>query len=230
MREDRDGALHVVVSTPDARPWDAAALAGELDGSAVSVWWSPARGRPRLVAGSPGAGPGLAFVQVHAAFGERIRADAVGGLGDLDGRTVWDLYGGVGETARALAARGAAVWSVEADRGAVEWARANPETGAVCWVADRVEHVLGDLPEPDVVIANPPRAGMDRTVTEALDRWAAGRPGGRLGYVSCDPATLARDLKRMPSLELRSVVAYDLFPQTSHVETLTVLEAKCDTR
>ena len=47
----------------------------------------------------------------------------------------------------------------------------------------------------------------------------------RLVYVSCDPATLARDLKRMPALRIARVTAYDLFPQTAHVETLAVLEA-----
>ena len=54
---------------------------------------------------------------------------------------------------------------------------------------------------------------------------AAGRAAARLSYVSCDPATLARDVARMPSLRLAAVTAYDLFPQTSHVEILAVLEA-----
>ena len=90
----------------------------------------------------------------------------------------------------------------------------------------RVPAVAELDPEPDLVVTNPPRTGMAKAVSAAVDRWARGRPGARVAYVSCDPATLARDVKRMPHVGLRSVVAYDLFPQTCHVETLAVLEAQ----
>jgi 23S rRNA (uracil1939-C5)-methyltransferase len=227
LREGPDGTEHVIVATPDARSWDASSLARELGDHPPSLWWVPAGGSPRVVAGPDSGYPALAFEQVHPGFGDRIRADAVESLGIVDGRTVWDLFGGVGETARALADLGATVWSVDADRRAVAWGEAHEqERGAVNRVAGLVERVLSRLPEPDAVVANPPRAGMAKSVSAALDRWAAGRSGARVAYVSCDPATLARDLKRMPHLELRSVTAYDLFPQTSHVETLAVLEAE----
>ncbi len=132
----------------------------------------------------------------------------------------------MGETAELLAARGARVWTVDADRRAVEWGRErNAAHGSVQRIAERVEEVLHRLPEPDVVIVNPPRGGVGKPVATALDRWAAGRGEARLSYVSCDPATLARDVARMPGLRLTAVTAYDLFPQTSHVETLAVLEA-----
>ena len=82
------------------------------------------------------------------------------------------------------------------------------------------------LPEPEAVVVNPPRTGMHRSVSQTLERWAAAKRGRLLSYVSCDPATLARDLNRMPSLEIRTVNAYDLFPQTSHVEALVALESR----
>ena len=92
-------------------------------------------------------------------------------------------------------------------------------------VTGRVESVLHRLPEPDAVVVNPPRVGLAKAVSRRLDQWAGTHPGACLGYISCDPATLARDLRRMASLSVRRVMAYDLFPQTSHVETLAVLEA-----
>jgi 23S rRNA (uracil1939-C5)-methyltransferase len=80
--------------------------------------------------------------------------------------------------------------------------------------------VLRKLGRPDLVIVNPPRTGMDERVTEELDRL---RPD-RVVYISCDPATLARDLLRLEHFQLLQVQAFDLFPQTTHVETVAVLE------
>jgi 23S rRNA (uracil1939-C5)-methyltransferase len=84
-------------------------------------------------------------------------------------------------------------------------------------VEDRIQAAL----PADLVVLNPPRSGVDETVTEALR--AEGPP--RLIYVSCDPATLARDIGRLSSsYEVVNVRAYDLFPQTAHVEVVVVLE------
>jgi tRNA/tmRNA/rRNA uracil-C5-methylase (TrmA/RlmC/RlmD family) len=63
-------------------------------------------------------------------------------------------------------------------------------------------------------------------VARYLEQWGTRRPEARVAYVSCDPATLARDLFRMPSLRLLRLTSYDLFPQTSHVETVAYLEAR----
>ncbi|NIM50346.1 MAG: TRAM domain-containing protein [Gemmatimonadales bacterium] len=228
LREDRDGGLHVVVEGRSERLWDAGPLAQAIGDSRVSWWWCPRLGAPRVVAGPHRGFPALAFDQVHPGFGRRIRGDAVEALGSVAGQTVWDLYGGVGDTAELLAARGAQVWTVDADRSAVEWARAresSPQgTGEIHRLVGRVEAVLHQLPEPDAVVANPPRGGLDERVTRHLETWATGRSGARVAYLSCDPATLARDLKRMPALQLTSYRAYDLFPHTSHVETLALLE------
>jgi tRNA/tmRNA/rRNA uracil-C5-methylase (TrmA/RlmC/RlmD family) len=73
-----------------------------------------------------------------------------------------------------------------------------------------------------IVVTNPPRTGMDERVTDGLrDR----RPR-RIVYISCDPATLARDIRRLGNgYRVEGVEAFDLFPQTAHVESVTVLEA-----
>jgi tRNA/tmRNA/rRNA uracil-C5-methylase (TrmA/RlmC/RlmD family) len=87
--------------------------------------------------------------------------------------------------------------------------------------------VVPTLVGADVVVTNPPRTGMGASVTEAI---AAARPR-RVAYISCDPATLARDLGRLLSPgttdwrpRLAALRAFDLFPQTAHVETVAILE------
>jgi 23S rRNA (uracil1939-C5)-methyltransferase len=225
LRQDRNGGLHVV-AVGGSQPWKGSALAAAIGGETVSVWWKPAGGAARIIAGERTGFPALAFEQANPALAASIREDVVAALGDVSGRVVWDLYGGVGDTARALAARGAGVWSVDADRSAIEWAEAQGDV--ITYIAARAEDALRKLPEPDAIVVNPPRTGLDARVSAYLDRWGKGAasPVNRVAYVSCDPATLARDLRRIPSLRLASVVAYDLFPQTAHVERLAVLEGR----
>ncbi len=81
--------------------------------------------------------------------------------------------------------------------------------------------MIGTLRPPDFVITNPPRTGMDARVVQAI----AASPARRLVYISCDPATLARDLRGLgEGWRLSALRAFDLFPQTAHVETVAVLE------
>jgi 23S rRNA (uracil1939-C5)-methyltransferase len=170
------------------------------------------------MAGSGEAFPATVFEQVHPEMGDRVREFAVEQLGEVSGRKVWDLYAGIGETTAQLVARGAIVESVELDRRAV--AEAEARGPAARRLAGRVEDLLRKLGPPDLVIANPPRTGMDERVAAELERV---RPR-RLVYISCDPATLARDLLRLEHFQLVRVQAFDLFPQTTHVETVAVLE------
>jgi 23S rRNA (uracil1939-C5)-methyltransferase len=221
LRQDREGGRHVLFRTADGEAWAGAReLRAELErrGAVATVWWQPADGVPRAMAGAGEAYPATVFEQVHPLMGDRVRAHAIEALGPVAGRRVWDLYAGIGETTAALAQAGAAVESVESDRRAVlEAERRGP---AARRHAARVEHVLGELKAPELVITNPPRTGMDARVVDALERL---RPE-RVVYVSCDPATLARDLSRLPGFRLAGAVAFDLFPQTAHVETVVALE------
>ncbi|HEU4473765.1 MAG TPA: hypothetical protein VFR72_02955, partial [Gemmatimonadales bacterium] len=156
--------------------------------------------------------------QVHPAMGDKVRAFAVRALGRVEGCHVWDLYAGIGETTSALVRAGATVESVEFDPRAV--AEAEARGPAAQRHVGRVESVLGRLRRPRLVITNPPRTGMDERVGAGLERSAP----ERIVYVSCDPATLARDLTRLPSYRLAAATAFDLFPQTAHVETVAVLD------
>jgi 23S rRNA (uracil1939-C5)-methyltransferase len=221
LRLDRRGGRHVLLRSGGTEAWSGGRrLHTELDrrGVPATIWWQAKEGAPRAMAGAGEAFPATVFEQVHPAMGDRVRAHAVEALGDLAGRHAWDLYAGIGETTAALVRAGATVESVESDRRAV--AEAESRGPAAQRLAARVEHVLAELRSPDVVITNPPRTGMDARITEALERL---RPA-RVVYISCDPATLARDLSRLPGYRLRDVRAFDLFPQTAHVETVVVLE------
>ncbi len=223
LRLDRDGRRHVIAESAGA-PWlradELRAVLG--GGDSVICWWQPVDGAARVVAGPHTGFPATAFEQVNPEMGGLARAWAVEQLGEQRGRTVWDLYGGIGDTAALLAARGAQVVSVDADEQAIAWARNRPIEPAVRFIAGRAEDVLPTLPEPHAVVVNPPRAGLHWTVTLRLRE----QPPARVAYLSCDPATLARDLQRLSATyRIAAIRAFDLFPQTAHVETVAVLEA-----
>ncbi len=221
LRLDRQGGRHVIIRVGEGEVWSGGTrLQRELQrrGASVTLWYQPAGGAARAVAGSEEAFPATVFEQVHPEMGDRVREFALHQLGDVGGRRVWDLYAGIGETTTRLAALGAQVESVELDRRAVGEAEARGP--AARRHVGRVEDVLRELRRPDLVVTNPPRTGMDERVSSELERL---RPA-RVVYISCDPATLARDLQRMPQLRLILVQAFDLFPQTTHVETVAVLE------
>jgi 23S rRNA (uracil1939-C5)-methyltransferase len=88
-------------------------------------------------------------------------------------------------------------------------------------VQGRVEDILPTVLPADLVILNPPRAGVDARVAETLEANAARIRG--LIYVSCNPATLARDVARLPGYRIEAIRAFDMFPQTAHVETVCEL-------
>ena len=226
LRLDREGGRHLVVETIGAAPWPKAAELSEALSSAgmhATLWLRPEEGAARVVSGSAEAFPATVFEQVHPAMGDRVRAHAISLLGDVAGESVWDLYAGIGETTRELVTRGATVASVEADRRAVAHAESwRDPVGAERsrWIAARAEDAVERLPAPGQVVTNPPRTGMDERVTAALEA------GGsrRIVYIACDPATLARDIRRLPSYRLMNIRAFDLFPQTAHVESVALLE------
>jgi 23S rRNA (uracil1939-C5)-methyltransferase len=222
LRLDREGRRHVIAESP-GEPWrDAERLRTALpDGQRIICWWHPPDGAARVVAGPVTGYPATAFEQVHPEMGALARRWVADQLGDVHGRVVWDLYGGTGDTAVLLQARGAQVTSVDADERAIEWARTQPGAEGIRFLAARAEHVLATLPEPAAVVLNPPRAGLHWDVTLRL----TAAPVERLAYLSCDPATLARDLARMiVNYRVAAVRAFDLFPQTAHVETAVMLE------
>ena len=140
--------------------------------------------------------------------------------------TVTDLYAGVGLFAVALAAEGRkAIIAVEADRPSARDLEANAEPFAASVHVQHlsVEHYLQrrGIQRTDTLLLDPPRTGIS---TEAMSAMIGLKPG-RVVYLSCDPATLARDVKRLTEAgyRLEHIEAFDLFPNTAHIETLAVL-------
>jgi 23S rRNA (uracil1939-C5)-methyltransferase len=221
LRLDRSGGRHLLLRTGPGEVWQggrALAAALESRGTAATVWWQPDGGAARALGGAEEAFPATVFEQVNPAMGDRVRAFALEALGPAAGRRVWDLYAGIGETTAALSRAGAGVESVESDPRAVAEAEARGPRARR--LVGRVEDLLGELHPPELVVTNPPRTGMARGVSETLERLGP----RRIAYISCDPATLARDLGRMPSYGVARLHAFDLFPQTAHVETVALLE------
>jgi 23S rRNA (uracil1939-C5)-methyltransferase len=223
LRRDREGVVHVLLRG-EVRPAAEPAATLVHGGDPVALWWQPPVGAPRRLAGRApdGTPPPTYFEQVNPAMGDRVRARAIEALGPVDGRLVWDLYAGAGESTARLLALGGEVESVEADGVAVDYAeRMGPGAGAKRH-AGTVEEWLPRLRRPAKVLLNPPRTGLGKTVVAGLRR---ARPE-TIVYISCDPATLARDLARLgASWRVAEVQAFDLFPQTAHVETVVRLEA-----
>jgi len=233
LRVDRDGGAHVILRVKGAEVWLGAREMGESlakTGVTAVLWWQPEGGAPRTVFGAREAYPAMVFEQVHPGMGDRVREYAVASLGNIAGRHVWDLYAGIGETTLALAAAGATVESVELDRRAVSLAETRGLVdGSVIRHAGRVEDVIPRLKAPDAILVNPPRAGLGDEVTGWLTTRFSNSQSpapNTLIYVSCDPATLARDIARLRTCyRVRDLRAFDLFPQTAHVETVARLEA-----
>lgn len=147
---------------------------------------------------------------------------------DAHGNTALDLYCGAGLFTTPLSRKFARVIGVEGNSGAVNYARRNlAEANSInaiiecASVGEWLREKAASIAPIDFVLLDPPRSGVEKGVIEAI---LAARPR-RISYVSCDPATLARDLKPLLAggYALDSVAALDMFPQTHHVETVACL-------
>jgi 23S rRNA (uracil1939-C5)-methyltransferase len=163
------------------------------------------------------------FFQVNTAQAERLIGLVKRRLRLSGQETVVDAYAGVGTFAVLLAEHAERMIAVEESDAAVEDARVNTAgIDNVEIVLGKVEDVIDELDiSPDAVVLDPPRAGCQAQVLEAVARW---RPG-RVCYVSCDPSSLARDLDIMArsGFAVESIEPVDMFPQTYHVECVATL-------
>ena len=169
------------------------------------------------------------FFQVNRAQTEVLYHRALDFAGLTGRETVVELYCGIGTISLTLAGRAGQVIGVEAVPQAVEDAKENARRNGLAHktrfecgdAAELAAELAGEGVRPDVAVVDPPRKGLVPEVVDAVARMAP----GRVVYVSCDPATLARDVKRFGALGYAPAraEAVDLFPRTAHVETCVLL-------
>ena len=165
------------------------------------------------------------FFQANRPLMERLLTEEIG---HCEGSLAMDLYAGSGVFSAALESGFDRIIAVERDDRCLEAARSH--------LSEKTEFYTGDVlrwakkhaaPSPDLVVTDPPRTGLDAGVVQALVSWQP----EQILYVSCDPVTLARDLRRFLHSEtggyrLELVHLYDFYPQTSHMESVTLLRRK----
>ena len=169
------------------------------------------------------------FFQINPDQTEVLYARAVDFAGLTGSETVLDLYCGIGTISLALSDRAGKVIGGEIVPEAIEDAKENARRNGVtnaeffCGDAGEIAKKLADEGvRPDVICVDPPRKGLAPGVTDIL----ADMDPGRIVYVSCDPATLARDVKLLAErgYRVQRAEAVDLFPRTHHVESVVLLE------
>ena len=195
----------------------------------------------------------LSFYQVNPVQTEKLYTTALEYAGLTGQETVWDLYCGIGTISLFLAQRAKQVYGVEIVPQAIDDARENAKRNGITnaqFFVGAAEEVLpayyrGESPRtamgspgqslgasmrhPDVIVVDPPRKGCDSACLETMVEMQP----QRIVYVSCDPATLARDVKYLceQGYELKRVRACDMFPNSFHVETVCLLSnRKPDTK
>jgi len=173
-----------------------------------------------------------AFLQTNTAMAETLYGLAAEAAALTGSETVWDLYCGIGTIGLTLARNALTVWGIEVSEESVACALENAELNGItnaAFFAGNVGQVVEELVErsgaPDVVVVDPPRAGLAGKALRHLGRLGA----PRLVYVSCNPTTLAGDVKTLREeygYELLRVTPVDMFPHTPHVESVSVLERR----
>jgi len=182
----------------------------------------------------------LSFYQVNPVQTEKLYSLAVEYAGLTGKETVWDLYCGIGTISLFMATAAKQVYGVEIIPQAIEDAKENAAENGLTnteFFVGKAEEVLPEFYEkqskmaagdgghamlhPDVIVVDPPRKGCDSACLETMLKMAP----SRIVYVSCDSATLARDLKILcdGGYELKRVRAVDQFPHTTHVETVVLM-------
>ncbi len=170
----------------------------------------------------------FSFFQTNIPAIERLYSDALDLLPDIDSKNVFDLYCGTGTITQLMASRARHVTGIEIVQDSVEGARESAGINGIenCdFICGDVLKVIGQVEEkPDMIVVDPPRAGMHDKVVDILSGY--GIP--QLMYISCNPKTMCINLQRFKSngYEPVYIKSYDNFPGTKHVETVALMSKK----
>jgi 23S rRNA (uracil-5-)-methyltransferase RumA len=168
------------------------------------------------------------FFQTNISAVERLYTEALDMIDDVEGKTVFDLYCGTGTITQSLALKAKKAVGVEIVEDAIESARANAALNGLTnceFIAGDVLKVLDDIADkPDVIVVDPPRAGINYKVLPKLLRYGV----DQILYISCNPKTLMDNLLFMQEngYRIEKVKAFDNFPFTGHVETVVLMSKK----
>lgn len=167
----------------------------------------------------------FSFFQTNIPAIERLYSDALDLMPDIDSKNVFDLYCGTGTITQLMASRARHVTGIEIVQDSVDSALANTEINGIenCdFICGDVLKVIGQVEEkPDMIVVDPPRAGMHDKVVDILSGY--GIP--QLMYISCNPKTMCINLQRFKSngYEPVFIKSYDNFPGTKHVECVVLM-------
>jgi len=230
---------HAVLALPGVRPEEDVLAAAHSLLDERLVGFLVRGGRQSVAVGQHelrlDGGDGLAPMRAHPfvfaqanAVVNRALVRHVARVARADGRRVLELHAGAGNLTRALARTAQRVWTLDDDREAKGLLRAMAEAEGLPINAKHgaAEGLVASLHERgfryDVVVVDPPRAGLGEATATQL----AAVVGERLVYVSCDPATLARDLRALVAggLRIADVTVFDMMPMTAEVEVVVLLE------
>jgi 23S rRNA (uracil1939-C5)-methyltransferase len=234
-RFERERFVEVLRAFPEVRSihWAVNDSPAEVTNVPTTVLWGDDAIEEELCGLRFRVRPG-AFLQTNTAMAERLYGVALDYAGLSGAETVYDLYCGIGTIGLAMAGRALTVWGVEISEESVACALENADLNGItnaAFFAGNVGQALEELREragpADVVVVDPPRAGL---AGKALRR--VGRLGApRLVYVSCNPTTLAGDAKALTGeygYRLERARPVDMFPHTPHVETVALLTHPSD--
>ena len=229
-RFDRDEFVEVLRRFPEVRSihWAVNETPAEVTNLPTTLLWGDEAIEEELCGLRFRVRPN-AFLQTNTAMAERLYALAGEFAGLSGGQTVYDLYCGIGTIGLTLASRALTVWGVDASEESVACALENAELNGItnaAFFAGEAADSLAELSEragkPDVVVVDPPRAGLSNKAVRRLGRLEA----PKIVYVSCNPTTLAGNVKELAvswGYRLERVRPVDMFPHTPHVESVSLL-------
>jgi 23S rRNA (uracil1939-C5)-methyltransferase len=230
-RFDRERLIEVLTAIPEVRSihWSVNTGVSEVTNLPTELLWGDDAIEEEIGGLRFRVRPN-AFLQTNTEMADRLYGIAREFAALSGGETVYDLYCGIGTIGLSMAADAMTVWGIEISEESVACAIENQELngiGNTAFFAGNVGDVLTDLRaragDPDVVVVDPPRAGLAGKALRRLGE--IGAP--RIVYVSCNPTTLAGDVKRLGddyAYRLVRARPLDMFPHTPHVECVALLE------
>jgi 23S rRNA (uracil1939-C5)-methyltransferase len=230
-RFDRERLIEVLTEFPEVRSihWSVNRGVAEVTNLPTEVLWGEDAIEEEIDGLRFRVRPN-AFLQTNTEMAAQLYGIAREYAALTGGETVYDLYCGIGTIGLSMAAKALTVWGIEISEESVACAIENQELNAIgnaAFFAGNVGEVVAELRDragdPDVVVVDPPRAGLAGKALRRLGE--IGAP--RLVYVSCNPTTLAGDVKRLADdygYRLVKARPVDMFPHTPHVECVSLLE------